>query len=169
MPKYRKPDDAPPAASTTGRHPNIRNISEMTPEPYDRGPAGIAGIARDIGETVGTRLIGIDVTEIPPGKKSSHLHTHSHKEEFFYVISGKCRIKIGDEEFDLSQGDAIARPAGTNVPHQFSNPYQESCSVMMMGVMAGKGMEDTVNWPELKRVLVIDENGNQRIIKDAVK
>lgn len=165
MPKYRKPGDTAPSP-VAGRHPNIRNIAQIAPEPYDRGPAGIAGIARDIGEAVGTRLIGIDVTEIPPGKKSSHLHTHSHKEEFFYVLSGKCRIRIGAEELELTPGDAVARPAGTGVPHQFSNPYQESCSVMMMGVMAGKGLEDTVRWPELKRVLTIDAEGNQKISKD---
>jgi len=139
----------------------IKNISEIEPKPYTR--KGIAGISKDIGEAVGTRLIGVDITEIAPGKKSSYLHCHKHKEEFFYVVSGRCRVNVGDKSYELTAGDAVARPAGTGICHQFENPFDQPCSVLMFGVMAGKGVEDVIEWPQLKRKLIIDSEGNRTI------
>ena len=60
------------------------------------------------------------------------------------MLSGRCRIQIGEKLYDLEAGDAVSRPAGTGVPHQFSNPFKEPCSVLMM---------------------VIDAEGNHRIEK----
>lgn len=37
--------------------------------------------------------------------------------------------------------------------------------VMMLGVQAGKGVEDTVEWPELARALVMDAEGGRKIIR----
>lgn len=168
MPKYKDAetgDQITLAPNKDGRPGCIKNIADIQPEPYDRETSGIAGIARDIGDATGTRLLGIDITEIPPGKKSSHLHRHKHKEEFFYVLSGKCRIKVGNDSYDLRPGDAVCRPANAPEPHQFYNPFTESCSVLMCGVMAGRGMEDEIEWPELKRLLVIDAEGSRKINK----
>ena len=81
------------------------------------------------------------------------------------MLSGRCRIQIGEKLYDLEAGDAVSRPAGTGVPHQFSNPFKEPCSVLMIGVMSGKGLEDTIEWPELHRRMVIDAEGNHRIEK----
>lgn len=145
------------------RDPCIANIEEIAPESYDR--PGIAGTSWDIGEATGARSLGVDVTEIPPGKNSSHFHSHSLKEEFFFVLSGRCRLRLGDRTHDLGPGDAVSRPAGTGVCHQFQNPYDEPCRVIMIGVQAGRGVEDAVEWPELGRALVIDPEGGRKIVK----
>lgn len=164
MSKYDPPAQPMPA-SRDGRPACIRNVADIPPEPYERGKDGIAGSARDIGEAVGTRQLGVDLTEIPPGKKSSHLHSHSLKEEFFYVISGRCRLKLGEGSWELKPGDAVSRPAGTGVPHQFDNPFAEPCSVLMFGVQAGPGVSDVVDWPEIKRRLVLEKDGKRRLEK----
>ena len=163
MAKYHaEAKSLPPSAS--GRPSFIRNIDEIPEEAYERGGAtGIAGASKDVGGAVGTRLLGLDVTVIPPGRKSSYLHRHSLKEEFFYVLSGHCRVRVGAAEYDLRPGDAVSRPAGAPEPHQFFNPFEEPCSVMMIGVMAGRGVCDVVEWPELKRILEIDERGERKI------
>lgn len=165
MGKYDESAAAKNAPRRSGRPECVVNVSDVPAEPYERAVDGIAGAARDIGEAAGTRLIGIDVTEIPPGKKSSHLHHHSRKEEFFYVLSGKCRLKLGEAEYDLGPGDAVARPAGTGVAHRFSNPFAQTCSVMMLGVQAGPGVEDVVEWPELRRAMIVDADGKRSIRK----
>ena len=118
---------------------------------------------RDIGAATGARLLGVDVTEIAPGNKASHLHSHSLKEEFFFVLSGRCRLLLGEAEHDLGPGDAVSRPAGTGVCHQFHNPFSEPCRVMMLGVQAGPGISDVVDCPELGRSLVIDASGGRKI------
>lgn len=143
----------------------ITNFSQTVPETYERKASGVAGISRDIGAAIGSERIGVDVTEILPGKQSSYLHHHQSKEEFFYVLSGRCSIRIGEKIYELEAGDAVSRPAGTGIPHQFSNPFKEPCSVLMMGAMTGKGVEDIIEWPELKRRMVIDAAGNHRIEK----
>lgn len=145
------------------RDPCIANVDEVVPEAYER--PGIAGTSWDLGEATGARLLGVDITEIPPGKNSSHFHRHSSKEEFFYVLSGRCRLRLGQKTHELRPGDAVSRPAGTGVCHQFENPYEEPCKVMMLGVQAGKGVEDRVDWPELGRALTLDADGARKIIK----
>ena len=164
MGKY---DRAPKGARKTAasRPACVANLDEVEPEPYERAKDGVAGLAWDLGEAAGTRLLGVDVTEIPPGKKSSHLHAHSLKEEFFYVLSGRCRLRLGPDEVDLRPGDAVSRPAGTGVPHQFHNPHGEPCRVLMLGVQAGRGVEDVVDWPELGRQLVLDAEGSRKIVR----
>ena len=88
----------------------VRNLSEIAPQPYER--KGISSISRDLEAAVGTRLLGVDLTEIPPGQKSSHFHAHKHKEEFFYVISGRCRLRLGEGSYELAPGDAVSRLQG---------------------------------------------------------
>jgi uncharacterized cupin superfamily protein len=143
----------------------IANVDEIEPESYEREKDGLAGRSWDIGEATGARLLGADITEIPPGKKSSHYHFHSGKEEFFFVISGRCRLRLGEKEHELREGDAVSRPAGTGIAHQFYNPYGKPCRVMMLGVQAGKGLADTVEWPELKSAMQVDEDGKRKLIR----
>lgn len=145
-----------------GRPACVRNAADVEPKPYERR-GDVAGIARDIGAAVGTERIGVDVTEIPPGKSSSYLHHHKTKEEFFYVLSGRCRLRLGEHAHELGPGDAVSRPAGTGVPHRFENPYAEPCSVLMLGVMTGQGVADEVVWPELGRAAVIDADGKPHL------
>ncbi|MBI4347894.1 MAG: cupin domain-containing protein [Elusimicrobia bacterium] len=164
MGKY-DPQATNPRAKADARPSCIANLSEIAAETYERERDGIAGKTWDLGEATGAKLLGIDVTEIGPGKKSSHLHAHSHKEEFFYVLEGRCRLRLGASEHELRPGDAIARPAGTGVPHQFFNPYDAPCRVMMLGVQGGRGVEDVVDWPELNRELVIDAEGGRKVVK----
>lgn len=164
MGKY-DPAPKPVRRPASARPDCVANLDEIEPEAYEREKDGIAGKAWDLGEATGSKLLGIDVTEIPPGKKSSHLHVHSQKEEFFYVLEGRCRLKLGDREHELRAGDAVARPAGTGVPHQFSNPFDRPCRVMMLGVQAGKGVEDVVEWPELKRAMVVDPDGARKLVR----
>jgi uncharacterized cupin superfamily protein len=164
MGKY-EPSAKGPRRQGTARAACIANIDELEPEPYEREKDGLAGKSWDLGEATGARLLGADVTEIPPGKKSSHFHTHSQKEEFFFVLSGRCRLRLGKEEHELRPGDAVSRPAGTGVGHQFFNPYAEPCRVMMLGVQAGKGFEDMVEWPELGSGMRVDEDGKRKLIR----
>ena len=36
---------------------------------------------------------------------------------------------------------------------------------MMLGVPTGKGVEDVVEWPELGRAMIVDENGERKLVK----
>ena len=43
------------------------------------------------------------------------MHVHHHQDEWFYVIEGELKIKIGEEIFHLKAGDSVFAPRG--VPH----------------------------------------------------
>ena len=36
---------------------------------------------------------------------------------------------------------------------------------MMLGVQAGKGLVDTVEWPELASAMLVDEDGKRKLIR----
>lgn len=48
------------------------------------------------------------------------LHVHHDDDEAWYVLEGKLRVRVGDEDFDVPAGAAVIGPHG--VPHTFWNP-----------------------------------------------
>lgn len=143
----------------------IKHMSEVTAEGYERKPDGIAGVLRDLGAATGSQSLGVSLTTIRPGKKSSHYHHHKTKEEFFYVIEGRCRIRVNGDIHDLNPGDAVSRPAGSLAAHQFFNPYPKPCDVLMIGVMTGKGLSDHIALPELESGVQVDASGRRKLVR----
>jgi quercetin dioxygenase-like cupin family protein len=47
------------------------------------------------------------------------LHTHSKADEYFFVIRGKGKVTLGNEEIDAESGCIIRAEAG--LPHQWKN------------------------------------------------
>jgi len=168
MSKYDPDPEA--AAKTAARRDRSRpdcvvNVAEIEPSEYRMPKGNVGASVRDIGAAVGTKLLGVDLTEIAPGKDSSHLHHHTKKEEFFFVVSGRCRLRLGDKTHELRAGDSVARPANSGVAHQFTNPYEEPCKVLMFGLMEGPGVEDVVDWPELGRFITFTADDQRKIHK----
>jgi quercetin dioxygenase-like cupin family protein len=50
------------------------------------------------------------------------MHKHPKGDEYFYVIEGKGKITIGEEEAEAGPGSIIKAPSG--VPHQWKNGDQ---------------------------------------------
>lgn len=62
------------------------------------------------------------VLRLDPGKRSS-LHLHPIKSELFYVMSGRCWIKVGRAKaVELVPGNSVFIPPET--AHQFWNDYE---------------------------------------------
>lgn len=55
-------------------------------------------------------------------KQSVPLHKHPNGDEYFYVIEGKGKIKIGKKEAEAESGCIVKAPAG--VLHQWKNGPQ---------------------------------------------
>ncbi len=70
------------------------------------------------------RFRGLNIKELffKKGKVSS-LHYHKEKDEIFYIISGRIRITINDEEVLLKASQTIHIPPGNN--HQF-HPLEDT-------------------------------------------
>jgi mannose-6-phosphate isomerase-like protein (cupin superfamily) len=56
---------------------------------------------------------------LPAGGETAE-HYHPRSEELYYFTSGSGRLRLGEEEADVSAGDCIVIPPGT--PHKLFNP-----------------------------------------------
>ena len=71
-----------------------------------------------VGPHLGSRLLGLLESELPPGA-GFPAHVHEEYEEIFYVLQGDIDYLIGDEWATAPQGSTVFVPAGT--AHGFRN------------------------------------------------
>jgi mannose-6-phosphate isomerase-like protein (cupin superfamily) len=67
---------------------------------------------------MGTKHLWMGTSSVDPGF-TSNPHSHEDQEEIFYCISGRGRIRVGDEEMALEPGMVVYVPEGT--VHQLIN------------------------------------------------
>lgn len=70
---------------------------------------------------------------LPPGK-SSLRHYHPEAEESYYILSGRARVLIGEEEVELTAGTAVLIPAPQ--PHKITNIGSEDLAFLAICVPA---------------------------------
>jgi len=80
---------------------------------------------RALGDALGLKTIGINLTTLPPGKESSMRHWHSHEEEFVYVLSGEAVLISDAGEQVLTAGTCAGFPVAADITrgdgHQLVN------------------------------------------------
>jgi quercetin dioxygenase-like cupin family protein len=69
----------------------------------------------------GSKSGGLGVFEltVPPGANVPPAHSHSHNEEFFYVMEGSIAYAVDGETRDLTPGEWMSTPRGS--VHAFRN------------------------------------------------
>jgi quercetin dioxygenase-like cupin family protein len=77
-----------------------------------------------VGPHLGSRLLGLLESELPPGAGFPG-HVHEEYEEIFYVLEGEIEYLIGDQWATAHKGYTVFVPAGT--AHGFRNPGQDTC------------------------------------------
>jgi len=110
----------PPAGELPAARPRpstIVALADIEPTLQDHGP--VHRTRRDLGRTAGSVLAGLQHVSVPPGRRSSTRHCHSHDEELFVVLEGSATLLLGDERHDVRAGAIVARPPGTGVAHSF--------------------------------------------------
>jgi mannose-6-phosphate isomerase-like protein (cupin superfamily) len=55
---------------------------------------------------------------MPPGSSEAR-HFHTNARQFFFVLKGTAALLVGDERYQLSEGQGLEIPPGT--AHQISN------------------------------------------------
>jgi uncharacterized cupin superfamily protein len=109
----------PTKETATVKSPVI-NLDELELVSHENGPfAGKYGI---IGERIGAKKLGYNLTVCPPGKAIYPFHNHHINEEMFFIIEGEGMLRFGDKEYPLRKHDVIACPPGKrDVAHQIVN------------------------------------------------
>src|SRR5215510_9968764 len=75
---------------------------------------------------------------LAPRALGSPMHTHSHEDEYSYILDGQVGAQVGDEVIAAGPGDVIAKPSG--IPHAFWNAGDEPARVLE--IIAPGGFED---------------------------
>jgi uncharacterized cupin superfamily protein len=76
---------------------------------------------RALGDAVGLRKIGVNLTTLPPGKMSSMRHHHTHEDEMVFVLEGELVLRTNMGEQTLTAGTCAGFPAGSGDGHQLIN------------------------------------------------
>jgi uncharacterized cupin superfamily protein len=96
------------------------NINEIIPFDYKfDGPIG--GQMADVGRSIGSRTIGLNIQTVQPGHFSSRRHRHIFQEEILVVMSGTGLLHHGDERLPVGPGDAVCYHAADPDAHTFEN------------------------------------------------
>lgn len=115
--------------------PSRQEVEGAYPAPFDQEKLSLY---RDLGRAAGSKTIGFSFERLPPGRRTSFTHAHSHEEELAYVLSGTCHVRViepaaAPREIPLRAGHAVSFPAGTGIAHTFVNNGTEECTLLVVG------------------------------------
>ncbi|HXD34119.1 MAG TPA: cupin domain-containing protein [Pyrinomonadaceae bacterium] len=71
-------------------------------------------------------MIGLNCLE--PNQVQS-IHAHNGADKIYFVLEGRGRFTIGDDEFEAGPGKLVTAPAG--VPHGVANTGPERLSILV--------------------------------------
>lgn len=79
------------------------------------------------GEDTGGRFAVVE-HPIAPRTLAAPVHTHTHEDEYSFVLEGRIGVLVGDGEHEATAGDLVVKPRG--VPHAFWNPTDAPARVL---------------------------------------
>jgi hypothetical protein len=88
---------------------NLRTGVEDMATKFGMGDGIEAHFART---PLGLEKSGVSYFKLGPEYKLPFGHSHSEQEEIYLVVSGTARLKLDDEEVELSELDAVRIPDG---------------------------------------------------------
>ena len=87
-----------------------------------------------VGARIGAKLLGYNITAVPPGKRAFPLHNHMVNEEMFFVLEGSGELRLGDATHPVRTGDIIAcPPGGPETAHQLVNTGDVELKYLAVG------------------------------------
>ncbi|HEX8854703.1 MAG TPA: cupin domain-containing protein [Thermoleophilaceae bacterium] len=99
---------------------------------------------------------------IAPRALAAPTHTHTHEDEYSYVLEGRVGVQIGDEVLVAGPGELVFKPRG--IPHAFWNAGDEPARLLELIAPAAfaayfdeiaPALPPTVREPDLQRIAEI--------------
>lgn len=88
---------------------------------------------RQLGEYGGCSHVGVCMEELAPGKQTCPTHYHMLEEEHFLILEGKATLRLGDQTYELTEGDYTCFPAGQKAGHTLVNNTDSVCRYLIIG------------------------------------
>jgi len=109
--------------------------------------AGVAGRSkRRLGDALGLKNFGVNLTTVKPGAASALRHWHTHEDEFIYIVSGELVLLTDDGEQLLTAGMAAGFPAGKADGHCLVNRAERDAVYLEVG---DRKAEDEARYPDV--------------------
>jgi uncharacterized cupin superfamily protein len=87
---------------------------------------------RPLGDLLGLKNFGVNLTRLMPGGESALLHRHSKQDEFIYVLEGEPVLVTDQGEVQLSPGMCAGFPA-QGLAHQLVNRTERDVVYLEIG------------------------------------
>ena len=101
---------------------------------------------RRLGDHVGLKNFGVNLTRIVPGGQSSARHAHSRQDEFIWVVSGEIVLETNEGTQALGPGMCAGFPAGCGNAHRFVNCSNADAVILVVG---DRTPFDEVSYPDI--------------------
>jgi uncharacterized cupin superfamily protein len=98
-----------------------------------------------LGDALGLKNFGVNLTTLPPGAASALRHWHTHEDEFIYVVGGELTLVTHDGEQRLTAGMCAGFPAGRADGHCLVNRTGKDAVYLEVG---DRRPEDAVSYPD---------------------
>jgi len=98
-----------------------------------------------LGDALGLKNFGVNLTTLPPGAVSALRHWHSHEDEFIYVVSGELMLLTNAGEQRLIPGTCAGFPAGKADGHCLVNRTDRDAVYLEVG---DRKPDDAVTYPD---------------------
>jgi uncharacterized cupin superfamily protein len=114
-------------------HPLVRVADRAAEESFSHPlnpESRVSGVG--LSDAAGMERVGLSFIRVPPGREANIHHAHHCEEEFYYVLSGRGVIEIGDEEYEIGPGDFAGFPTPA-VGHLIKNTSDDEDLVYLAG------------------------------------
>jgi uncharacterized cupin superfamily protein len=101
--------------------PRVVNLHELKPLHSRSHGTKYESAHAIVGSALGSKKLGYNLTELPPGKTAFPYHFHHVNEEMFLVLEGEGTLRWPGGKHPLKAGDLICCPPGPEGAHQIWN------------------------------------------------
>jgi uncharacterized cupin superfamily protein len=140
----------------------VMNLDEATFDDVEEN--GIYTSSRaTIGDHIGARNLGYNLTMLPPGKVQCPFHCHHGEEEMFLILEGEGELRFGEERFAIRKHDVIAcPPGGPEVAHQIVNTGTTMMRYLALSTLVAV---DACEYPDSGKVMVAAGKRGDRVLR----
>jgi uncharacterized cupin superfamily protein len=136
-------------------------VSTAYPEPFRALVAGRE--RRRLGDALGLKNFGVNLTCLKPGSASSQRHWHVKQDEFVYILEGELVLVSDAGEQVLTPGMAAGFPAGKHDGHHLVNRSGRDAIFLEIG---DRTPGDEGEYPDIDMVFRIRDGKSLYLHKD---